>query len=212
MKFTMPFTIEQFLEVFKNYNLAVWPIQLMLFLMGVFIVIFGTRKAPASDKAIAYMLALLWFWMGIMYHIAFFAYINKAAYLFGGLFIIQGILFLVSRNALVFRFRRDIFGFSGAFLIFFAMVIYPVWGYFAGHVYPASPTFGLPCPTTIFTLGILLWANQKYPGYLLIIPLLWSLIGFFAAYSLGIAEDTGLVIAGIVTAFLLIREKRAIKI
>jgi hypothetical protein len=27
MKFTMPFTIEQFLEVFKNYNLAVWPIQ-----------------------------------------------------------------------------------------------------------------------------------------------------------------------------------------
>jgi hypothetical protein len=41
---------------------------------------------------------------------------------------------------------------------------------------------------------------------------LWSLIGFFAAYSLGIAEDTGLVIAGIVTAFLLIREKRVIKI
>ena len=204
----MPFTIEQFLEVFKNYNLAVWPMQLALYLMGVFMVVFGTRKAPASDRAISYMLAFLWLWMAIMYHLAFFASINKGAYLFSALFMVQGVLFLVAKNNLVFRFQRDIHGISGALLMFFAMVIYPIWGYFAGHIYPSSPTFGLPCPTTIFTLGMLLWIHPKCPLYLLIIPFLWSLIGFSAALLLGITEDTGLLVSGLLATFLLLRRRR----
>lgn len=205
----MPFTIEQFLGVFKNYNLAVWPMQLALYLMGVFMVLFGTQKAPASNKAISYMLAFLWFWMGLIYHLAFFTSINKGAYLFGTLFMVQGVLFLAYNNKLSFRFQRNTYGIAGAFFMLFAMVMYPVWGYFAGHIYPSSPTFGLPCPTTIFTLGMLLWAYPKPPIYLLAIPFLWSLIGFSAALSLGIVEDTGLFMAGIVTAFLRFRQRQS---
>jgi hypothetical protein len=51
--------------------------------------------------------------MGIVYHLVFFTAINKAAYLFGGLFIIQGILFLiygVLQNKLSFHFQRDKYG------------------------------------------------------------------------------------------------------
>ena len=174
----MPFTLEQFLEVFRYYNLGVWPLPIGLYVMGVFALIFGTRTAPASDKAISLILAFLWVWMGVMYHISFFAAINKAAYLFGALFILQGGLFFYYKDQLVFRFKWDIYGVTGAIILFFAMAIYPAWNYINGHIFPETPTFGLPCPTAIFTLGMLLWTDKKLPLTLLVIPLLWSLVGF----------------------------------
>ena len=146
------------------------------------------------------VLSFLWLWMGIVYHLIYFAPINKAAYLFGGIFILQGLLFFyygVLNNKLSFKFRFDIPGWVGALLITFALIIYPVLGYAFGHFYPASPTFGLPCPTTIFTFGILLWFDKKIPISILTIPFIWSVIGFFAALKLGVHEDTGLLVAGI---------------
>ena len=93
----------------------------------------------------------------------------------------------------------------------YALLIYPVLGSMLGHVYPQSPTFGLPCPTTIFTFGILLWTDKQVPIPVLIIPFLWSIIGFTAALSLGITEDTGLLIAGVVSTLLIVLRNRAAK-
>jgi hypothetical protein len=77
-------------------------------------------------------------------------------------------------------------------------------GHLLGHQYPYSPTFGLPCPTTIFTFGILLFINKKISLLTIIIPLLWSIIGFGAALKLTIYEDYGLLIAGVLGSILLI--------
>ena len=206
----MPFTTEQFLEVFRHYNLSVWPMPIALYVMGIFAIFFGTRKAPASDKVVSYILAFLWLWMGIAYHLAFFVPINKAAYLFSILFILQCVLFLIAKSKLVFRFQPNIYGISGAVLMFFAMVIYPAWGYFNAHIFPASPTFGLPCPTTIFTFGILLWTDKKCPNHLLVIPFLLSLVGGSAAFLLGMVEDTGLPVAGATAAYLLVKRNRMV--
>ena len=107
----------------------------------------------------AAILSFFWIWMGIIYHIINFSAINKAAYIFGAAFIFQGILFLYMgffRQKITFRFYFDIYGITGGFLILFALILYPVLGYFQGHIYPSSPTFGLPCPTIIFTFGLLL--------------------------------------------------------
>jgi hypothetical protein len=76
-------------------------------------------------------------------------------------------------------------------------VAYPLLGYAAGHRYPATPTFGLPCPTTIFTLGLLLWADRPMPRWLLAVPIAWSALGASAALQLGVPEDLGLVAAGV---------------
>jgi hypothetical protein len=85
-----------------------------------------------------------------------------------------------------------------------------VLGYLFGHVYPKSPTFGLPCPTTIFTFGLLLWTKTKFPKAVLVIPFLWSLIGFSAALTMGIHEDIGLLVAGVLgTVLLLLRERKS---
>nr|WP_269852012.1 DUF6064 family protein [Methanosarcina horonobensis] len=83
-------------------------------------------------------------------------------------------------------------------MILFGSIIYPILGYFLGHIYPSSSIFGLPCPTTIFTIGALLLASKQPRYYAAVIPLLWTAIGFLAAVSLGVMEDTSLLIAGLI--------------
>jgi len=211
----LPFTIEQFLRGFKNYNLAVFPFQILLYILALTIVFLSIKKIVRTDRIISLILALLWLWMGIVYHLLFFTTINKAAYLFGGLFIGQGMLFIyygVIKNSLSYRFKSNTVGLIGATLIVFALAIYPLLGYSFGHIYPTSPTFGLPCPTTIFTFGVLLWSNRKVPLVILVIPFLWSIIGFSAAAQLGIREDTALLIAGVAATAILLFQKQKLQL
>ena len=207
-----PFTVEQFFDVFNNYNEAVFPMQAVFYLLGLFIIYLTIKPNSGSEKIVSGVLALLWLWMGIVYHLVFFTAINNAAYLFGAMFVLQGILFLVTgvfQSKLSFKFRFDIYGITGIALIIFALVFYPMLGNYLGHVYPSSPTFGLPCPTTIFTFGILLMSDRKCPAVIMVIPFLWSVIGFFAAFSFGVIEDTGLLIAGLLTlTLLLVKNKK----
>lgn len=203
----LPFTIEQFLAVFKNYNQQVFPMQVLFYLISFFVIYLTIKPNSKSNKIISIILAFLWMWMGFVYHIIFFTAINKAAYLFGVVFIIQGVLFLILgifQNTLSFRYHFDKFGIIGMSLILFALIIYPILGYFLDHIYPSSPTFGLPCPTTIFTFGILLMNVKKCPLTILVIPFCWSVIGFMAAFQFGILEDMGLLVASLVTTSLLI--------
>ncbi len=47
--------------------------------------------------------------------------------------------------------------------------------------------------------------------YFIILPFIWSLIGFTAAFKLGILEDIGLLVAGVVgTGMILARNRKAI--
>jgi hypothetical protein len=211
----MPFTVDQFLSVFERYNRAVWPAQILLNILGVAAVLAAMKRLDSSNRIIAGILAFLWIWIGLVYHFAFFTSINPAAYVFALLNVLQGIVFLVFgvfRPRLSFGFRLDIYGITGTVFILYAMIIYPALGYFLGHVYPKAPTFGLPCPTTIFTFGLLLWTDMKVARSVLVIPFLWSIVGFSAALTLGIREDIGLVVAGIVgTGLILIRDARAEK-
>ncbi len=202
-----PFTIEQFFEVFKNYNEAVFPMHIVLYLISAFAVYLALNPNPKYDKIVSIILACLWLWMGAVYHFIFFTTINQAAYLFGAFFIIQSVLFLifgVFQNRLSFHFRSDKYGITGMSLIVFALIIYPALGYFFGNIYPSAPTFGLPCPTTIFTFGFLLLNVKKCPFAIIIIPFIWSVIGFMAAFQFGILEDTGLFAAGLITISLLL--------
>lgn len=206
-----PFTIEQFFEVFRNYNQSVFPLQILFYIIAAFIIYLIIKPSHKSHKAINIILAFFWLWMGVVYHFIFFTTINKAAYIFAIFFTLQSVLFLiygVFQEKLSFKFRFDQFGITGLVLIIFALIIYPIFGYFFGHIYPVSPTFGLPCPTTIFTLGVLLQCSKKFPVIILIIPVIWSFIGFTAAFQFGIFEDTGLLISGLLTVIMLLLRNR----
>lgn len=203
----IPFTTEQFLNVFSSYNRAVFPAQIFHTLLAFVAVFLALKPYTFSGRAIAGILTFFWLWMGVAYHLAFFTEINGLAYLFGGLFIIQATIFLffgVIRYDLSFRAGRNIGSNFGAILIAYALFIYPIINYFSGYHYPAVPTFGVPCPTTIFTFGMLLWTDRKVSILFLMIPLVWSLISISAVFSLGIHADLGLVFAGFLTSALLI--------
>lgn len=202
-----PFTVEDFLNVFKSYNQQVFPIQIVFYIVALACVYLLFKPTKNSSKMIFTVLSFFWFWIGIVYHIIFFTSINKAAYFFGLLFIVQGILFFFFgfvKNEISFDYQKTKSNFIGIIFIIYALIIYPVLGHLFGHQYPKMPTFGLPCPTTIFTFGILLFAINRIRVVVLIIPLLWSLIGFSAAVNLLIYEDFGLVIAGVLGFVLIV--------
>ncbi len=210
----LPFTIEQFLEVFRQYNISVWPMQVFLSALALIAVYFSIRSKPFSTKIIVCILAFFWLWMGTIYHLVFFSRINKAAMVFGTLFIVQAAIFLyfgLIKNKLSFSLKPDKYGITGIIFIVFALLIYPLLGYWLGHIYPSSPTFGLPCPTTIFTFGILLFSVSRISPWIIAIPFLWSVIGFSAAFSLGIKEDTGLVVAGLLSITMILYRNKSFR-
>lgn len=207
----LPFSPEQFRGVFEQYNQAIWPLQVLFYLFAMIAVYAAIRRFVFSDKIISSILVFFWIWMGVVYHIIFFSAINKAALLFGAAFILQGLIFFYYTfitKKLTYRYSSHSWGIVGGGLIIFALVMYPFISYLQGHIYPASPTFGLPCPTTIFTLGLLLWSSQKIPVGLVLIPIAWVFIGFSAAFSLGIKEDISLLLSGIVFIIMLVVRKR----
>jgi hypothetical protein len=195
----LPFTVEQFLGVFTAYNNAVWPAQLVLNAAALAAIVLALLRKPQADRTVTAILGVLWLWTGLVYHIGFFAAINPVARIFGGACALQGLLFLWTavRNRVSYRPAPAWRAALGGIVLLYALLIYPVLGSMSGHRFPAAPSFGAPCPTTIFTFGLLLWAARP-PRYLLIIPALWSVIGFSAALKLGIHEDVGLLVAGII--------------
>jgi hypothetical protein len=208
-----PFTADQFLNVFKTYNENIFPLQVVFYLTAFFIVFSLFRTAKIRGKIISSLLSFYWIWIGIVYQMIFFSQINRAAYTFGILFIAQGIIFFIYgsiRGEMVFQFNRSINNYAGILFILYALIIYPVLGYIFGHRYPYSPTFGLPCPTTIFTFGVLLFLKNKISVWTLIIPFTWSIIGFGAALNLTIYEDFGLLVAGLSGLYLLIMHNRKV--
>lgn len=208
----LPFTVEQFFGVFRAYNETVWPAQWVLGAFALVVIYLAAKPSDWSHQAISAILGTLWLWLGLAYHLAFFIAINPLAYAFAAVSVAGGLAFFwfgVVRRRLRFRFSPHGRGLLGLLLVVFALVIYPAWSVLAGHSYPAFPTFGLPCPTTIFTVGMLALLVPPYPRAPLVAPVLWCLVGAQAAFLLGVPQDLGLLFAAAVGVFLLARSSVA---
>ena len=79
-----------------------------------------------------------------------------------------------------------------------------------GHVYPAIATFGLPCPTTLFTIGLMAFAVPPYSYGPLLVPVLWCFVGAQAAFVLDVTPDLGLIAAALVGIGLMVRAKSSL--
>jgi hypothetical protein len=202
----LPFTPEQFLEVFRRYNEALWPATVLLPMVGVACVaLLLLDKRTLSRRLVLVLVGALWAWTAIAYHYAFFSDINPAARWFALLALIQAVLFVVASfgNVAEPKPLPQVDRMVGNVLVTFALVLYPALSYLAGHRFPAMPTFGAPCPTTIFTLGILAWMRSDLSWKYSVIPLAWSAIATVAALQLGMVEDLGLSFAAVALVVLL---------
>jgi hypothetical protein len=208
----LPFTAEQFFQVFRAYNEAFWPAQVVLHVLALMALGLVFRPRRGSGAAISAILAGLWAWLGLAYHLAFFAAINPLAYVFAGFSVAGAAVFFwqgVVRRRLEFRWSNTPRAIAGLVLVAFALVVYPAWSTYSGHAYPALPTFGLPCPTTLFTLGLFGLVIAPYPRSPLVVPVAWCFVGAQAAFLLDVQADLSLIAAGLFGIVLLVRARSA---
>jgi hypothetical protein len=205
----LPFTVDDFFSVFAAYNRAIWPAQVVAYALGLVALAAAWKGGVWGRRVAAIVLGAFWLWNGAIYHFAFFAQINPAAYAFAALFLMQGLLFLcvagvasdrLFPNPPTARWRRSV----GLGLIAYAAVVYELLSHLQGHGWPHAPILGVaPCPTTIFTIGILILLGHPQPIWLIAIPLVWAVIGSTAAVLLAVREDFALLAAAILAAALL---------
>ncbi len=202
----LPFTREQFFDLFAAYNEALWPAAAALWIASAAICALRLSTARPGDRWISALLAGHWAWSALAYHAAYFTRINPAAWLFAALFLGQAVLFF--RVGVVQR-RLSFAPWGNAWAP-------PAWGLIAYSLaYPAInaidhlsllriPTFGVPCPTTIFTAGVLMLATPR-SWRLSTVPVIWSAIGGSAALLLGVHADVALPMAGMALAIFSVR-------
>ena len=194
----LPFTHEQFLDVFAAYNQRVWPFAAALWLLTLGTLIHLSRVGPRASPAVATILMIHWAWSAIGYHLAFFREVNPAATLFAGLFVVEMLLLfwrgILTRN-LTFTPSGTAWGLLGGALAGYSL-LYPGISLLSGMSYPHVPTFGVPCPTTILTIGLLLMVPPRQGRPLAVVPLIWSAIGGSAAFLLAVPADLALLFAG----------------
>ena len=195
----MPFTGDEFFRVFADYNSAIWPAQLVLVALAFLAVLAAVLRTSRVTSAI---LAALFAWCGIVYHWTWFAAVTPAARVFGALFLFGAIAFAATSTRVEFMAANRARIAIGSAFIAYALAGYPLLASALGHRYPATPTFGAPCPTTIFALGLLMTARPPLPVVTTVAPVLWAAIASTVAFRFGVLEDLGLLAAGLVLAAL----------
>ena len=205
----LPFTNEQFFDRFVAYNEALWPAVVALWTASAVV----ARRLSArhqQDRWVSALLVWHWTWSALAYHVAFFTRINPAAWLFAALCLVQAAL--VFRVGVVQR-RLSFAPWDNAWaplawgLIAYSLA-YPAINAFDHRSLLRIPTFGLPCPTTIFTAGVLMLATPRCWS-LSVVPVIWAVVGGSATFLLGVYADGALPIAGIALAIFSLRRTTA---
>ncbi len=209
----LPFTREQFLDVFADWNgaLGAPTVAGLWALAACAVATVALRGRHGSRLALA-ILALLWAVNGAGYHASFFARLTPVGYAFGLLFALEAILLGIAaaRGDVALDIGSGRRGAASGVLALVALAGYSAAGHALGHVAPRAPLPGSsPCPTTILTLALLLGCPRRAPWRLAAIPIAWGIIGTSAALLLGMTEDLLLTAA---TLALVARQRRKVRV
>lgn len=203
-----PFTIDQLLRLFETYYHDMWLAAVIAFVLGIVVLWLTRVPGKRSEQIIPGILASMWLWTALVFFIFYFREICPAAYYYSILFALQSFLLIIAteRHSIVVKPRKDIASVAGLVMIIYSMIGYPAVGYFLDHVIPQSPPFGItPGTLVVFTFGICLQLN-RVPGYLIILPFIWSVVGFLPAIT-GFYEETGMIVSGILGFIMIMMRK-----
>ncbi|HZD26301.1 MAG TPA: DUF6064 family protein [Alphaproteobacteria bacterium] len=211
----MPFTEAQFFAVFQAWNAAAWPAQPLAYALAAVTTALALAGAPGGGRLLAGVLAAMWLANGLGYHLVQFSRINPLAPAFAALFVLQAGLLVawgVLHDGLRLRAAWRPWPVVGLACLAYAAVIYPLIGLALGRDAAALPWLGIaPCPTVIYSIGVLLLARPVVPAWLFAGPLAWAAIGGSAAVLLRVPQDWGLLAAGLLAAAHLLRRDAPLK-
>ena len=209
----MNITVEQLLAVFANYNLQIWPMQILAYLLGLVALLLAFRNVLWATRVIVSILAFFWIWVGLLFWLPSARQGFTLGYAFSAMFVLEGVLFLKQavKPTLSFGTDKKSQKILGLIFILYTMVGYPLLGLLIGHTYPHTPPFGLaPCPLIIFSFGIFLLATSQVSILLLAIPFIYGLSGIIWV-SKGMWEDIGLIISSLIGSALILHRNKQIK-
>jgi hypothetical protein len=207
----LPFTKEQFFELFVAYNGTLWPAAVALWVASALIVALRLTTSRPHDRWVSALLVWHWAWSAVAYHVAFFTRINPAAWLFAMFFLGEAVLFFrigVVQERLSFAPWANAWAPVAWGLIVYSLA-YPAINAIDHHSLSRIPTFGVPCPTTILTAGVLMLATRGSWG-LALVPVAWSAVGGSATILLGVRADIVLPVAGLALTLFLVRRTSAL--
>lgn len=196
----LPFTRAEFFEVFAAYNAVTWPAAIAAYPVAFFALFLAWRGSARSGPVAGFILALMWAWVGLVYHGIYFSEINPIAYAFAGAFVVQALLFAIHATrsgGFEFTPRSRWRSIVAATMIAYATLAYPLIGVLSGKRFAELPLFGVaPCPLLIFTFALMILA-ARVPWWLWIVPLLWSALGGSAAVLLAVPQDWALPVSAL---------------
>lgn len=207
-------TGEQLLEAVAAYNQAIWPMQIIGYVLAGITVFLAFKKPVWVSRINFAVLAFFWLWVALMYWIASAGPGFPIGYVFLLFFLIEGGLFLLQaiKPKLAFGTYNQLHTIGGLTMILYTMFGYPLLAIFLDHPYPQASLIGLtPCPLTLYTFGLLLLTRSAIPVHVLIIPLFWTVSGALWI-SIGMWEDVGMVLGGIIAFVLILRRNKQLKI
>ena len=200
--------VQQFFLMWAQANTALWPMDLLWYTAGIAAIILAIRPVRASSRVIAAFLAVYYVWLAIVFFGIYYTPLNDHSPAYAVMFALGGALFFVAgviRRDLQFQPKWDLLGVTGGIFMVYALA-YPLIDAVTGHEFPAAPVFGVaPCPSTIFTAGLLLWTRPGMPMYVLVAPLVWLMSQTPAeALAMGVVADVARVPVGASTMALLV--------
>jgi hypothetical protein len=205
---------EHFFQRMAEYNNAIWPAQIISYGLAIIIIINSIKQWKVSNEINTTILAILWIWNGAVTEMLFFSKFQTQYYVWGILWILQGIFFIIIgfKNRFDYKIQKNWYSYAGILFILYALVVYPLIGSFVGHGFPRGPIFGVaPCPVCVFTFGVLLFVDKKVPISVLLFPLLWAILGLYPIIIMGIIADVGEIVVAVTGFTLIVMRNRKYK-
>jgi hypothetical protein len=203
----VPHTRDVYFRTFDQYGDAIWPAQIVVYALCLFVLYAAIRPFPGSGRIVATILGAAWTWTGIAFQILTYGRINWLAWPMGILLVVQGSAFLLDgtiRNRIDFQFTASgPVHYYGVALAAVSLIVYPLAESSFGFGLHGVGTVGLaPGPTTLFTAGLLLLTKPRPRLLLFLVPIIWSAIAGITGWVLMVPQNIWLP-AAVLIAFLL---------
>ena len=184
------FSPRTYWRLFELENQAVWPLQILVLLLGAAILVSLFRPRAWADRAIAGTLAAAWVFVGLNFVWMRYAPINWAAAYLVPAFLAEALLLLwfgALRHRLRFAAKPGLTGAVGLGLYLYALALHPLVAPGSGRPLTAAELVGIaPDPTAIATLGLLTLGARGANGLLpTVVPYLWCIATAITLRTMG---------------------------
>jgi hypothetical protein len=197
--------VNTFWEIIGKYNSQTIIIQIFLFILAV--IAFFISYIGKIKWFIKSVLGIIITFIGIV----FFGYYGTESiqkYFALPLFIICGFLFifesLKNKQDILDKFNK------WQIILLIMYILYPLISFILGNKFPKMVTYIMPCP--IISISIIIYSGYRNKNRLLLLCMaIWGLTGIKAFFT-NAYEDLILLICGIYCIYILIKQKKIMKI